>query len=66
MSCILSKFEVTIVACWFTWSYACDQYLHLSMKDKTWPVQAVSTQRMNLKTPSSLQSWQFLNKNFSL
>jgi hypothetical protein len=31
----------------------------------TLPFKAVSTQRMNLKTPSSLQSWQFLNKNFS-
>ena len=65
MSCALSKFEVTIVACLFSWSYACGQYLHGSVKDNTRPVQAVNTHRMNLKTPSSLQSWQFMNKNFS-
>ena len=45
--------------------FACDQYVHGSMKDKTWPFQAVNTQKMDLKTPSSLQSWQFLNKNLS-
>jgi len=25
MSCVLSKFEVTTVACLFSWSYACGQ-----------------------------------------
>jgi len=33
MSCVLSKFEVTIMACLFSWSYVCGQYLHGSMKD---------------------------------
>ena len=45
--------------------FACGQYVHGSMKDKTLLFHAVNTPRMDMKTPSSLESWQFLNKNFS-
>ena len=45
MSCALSKFEVTIVVCLFSWSYACGQYLHGSVKDKTHGQYKQSTRR---------------------
>jgi len=61
MSCVLLKFEVTAVACllymWPVSAWKCERQ-HMA---------STSSQHTEdeLKTPTSLQSWHFLNKNCS-
>jgi len=61
MSYVLSKLEVTIVACLLCmWPVS-------AWKDERQDIPSTSSQHTEdeLKTPSSLLSCQFLNKNFS-